>query len=130
MVNRSKEIETIADAVIRTLVVKIKAMETLDKGILSDTGVTTLDRVLIIIGSLNPKFYRRFLSTEPREEDIAKVFKIAQDTGVWKEEVVLLAMVRRLVIESLEKGVAKLSDLFDVSEEEDDKNKTKAITVS
>ncbi|MEM1560058.1 MAG: hypothetical protein QXK54_04540 [Ignisphaera sp.] len=129
MVNRSEEIETIADAVIRTLVVKIKAMEMLDKGILSDTGVTTLDRVLIIIGSLNPKFYRRFLSTEPREEDIDKVFKIAQDTGVWKEEVVLLAMVRRLVIESLEKGIAKLSDLFDVSEE-DDKNKVEVITVS
>jgi len=129
VVNRSEEIETIADAVIRTLVVKIKAMEMLDKGILSDTGVTTLDRVLIIIGSLNPKFYRRFLSTEPREEDIDKVFKIAQDTGVWKEEVVLLAMVRRLVIESLEKGIAKLSDLFDVSEE-DDKNKVEVITVS
>ncbi|MEM4007150.1 MAG: hypothetical protein QXT92_05760 [Nitrososphaerota archaeon] len=114
---RSEEAEAVADAVVRALVAKVRAMEALDRGLLSDAGVTTLDRVAVILGSLNPRFYRRLLSTEPREEDIARVLEVAKDTGMWSEEAVLLAMVRRLVADTLRSGVARLSDLLNTSDE-------------
>lgn len=117
MVGRSEEAEAVADAVVRALVAKVRAMEALDRGLLSDAGVTTLDRVAVILGSLNPRFYRRLLSTEPREEDIARVLEVAKDTGMWSEEAVLLAMVRRLVVDTLRSGVARLSDLLNTSDE-------------
>lgn len=117
MVDRSEEAEAVADAVVRALVAKVKAMEALDRGLLSDAGVTTLDRVAVILGSLNPRFYRRLLSTEPREEDVARVLEVAKDTGMWSEEAVLLAMVRRLVVDTLRSGVARLSDLLNTSDE-------------
>lgn len=117
MVDRSEEAEAVADAVVRALVAKVRAMEALDRGLLSDAGVTTLDRVAVILGSLNPRFYRRLLSTEPREEDVARVLEVAKDTGMWSEEAVLLAMVRRLVVDTLRSGVARLSDLLNTSDE-------------
>jgi len=117
VVDRSEEAEAVADAVVRALVAKVRAMEALDRGLLSDAGVTTLDRVAVILGSLNPRFYRRLLSTEPREEDVARVLEVAKDTGMWSEEAVLLAMVRRLVVDTLRSGVARLSDLLNTSDE-------------
>lgn len=128
MVNRFEEAEAVADAVVKTLVAKIKAMETLDKGLLSDAGVTTLDRVAVILGSLNPKLYKKLLSTEPREEDIARVLEVAKDTDMWSEEVVLLAMVRRMVVDTLKNDVARLSDLFDIPKEDEDRRKAVEIS--
>ena len=127
MVDRSEEAEAVADAVVRALVAKVRAMEALDRGLLSDAGVTTLDRVAVILGSLNPRFYRRLLSTEPREEDVARVLEVAKDTGMWSEEAVLLAMVRRLVVDTLRSGVARLSDLLNTSDE--DGGRRKAVEV-
>jgi len=127
VVDRSEEAEAVADAVVRALVAKVRAMEALDRGLLSDAGVTTLDRVAVILGSLNPRFYRRLLSTEPREEDVARVLEVAKDTGMWSEEAVLLAMVRRLVVDTLRSGVARLSDLLNTSDE--DGGRRKAVEV-
>lgn len=129
MVYKEEEAEIVADAVVRALVAKIKAMEILDKGLVSDTGVSTVDRVAVILGSLNPKYYNKLLSTEPRKDDVDKVFEVARDTGMWGEEVVLLAMVRRMVVESLRSGVARVSDLVDTSDKEDADRK-RAIEIS
>ncbi|MEM1694279.1 MAG: hypothetical protein QXH21_08190 [Ignisphaera sp.] len=129
MVYKEEEAEIVADAVVRALVAKIKAMEILDKGLVSDTGVSTVDRVAVILGSLNPRYYNKLLSTEPRKDDVDKVFEVARDTGMWGEEVVLLAMVRRMVVESLRSGVARVSDLVDTSDKEDADRK-RAIEIS
>lgn len=128
MVDVSEGNKVIADAIVRSLVAKIKAMEALDRGLLSDTSVTSLDRVAVILGSLNPKYYSKLLSTEPGDEDIAAVLGLVKDTGMWDEEVVLLAKVRRVVLEALKRGISKVVDVVNVPEE-GVRSRREAITI-
>lgn len=101
--------EVYADLVIKAVLAKIKAMETLDRGILSDTSVTTFDRLIVIVGSLNPRYRDRLLSTKPTSEDVDSVVR-ASDVSLYDEEVILMAKLRRFVIEIGKRGVERVCD--------------------
>lgn len=95
--------DIIADAVVETLVTKLKAMEKVDKGFLSSTSVTVVDRVAVILGTFRKEYHDKILSTKEGKEDIDKALSLIKKYGldVGNEEVVLLGKVRRFVAEKL-----------------------------
>jgi hypothetical protein len=89
----------LADLVVKTVAVKLQAMEELDSGLLSRTSVTTIDRVAVVLGTVKLQYQEKVLATEPTEEDLEVARRVLEESGVefGKEELVALAKLRRYV---------------------------------
>ncbi|MEM2195969.1 MAG: hypothetical protein QW290_02670 [Sulfolobales archaeon] len=114
------ESEVVSDLIIKTIALKIKAMEDEGNGLFSETGITSLDRVVVIMNVVRPEHYDKLMATEPSREDINAVVKIFMDTGIslGKEEVVILAKLRNFIRSKIEKNglTVFLSKYLDVEE--------------
>lgn len=114
------ESEVVSDLIIKTIALKIKAMEDEGNGLFSETGITSLDRVVVIMNVVRPEHYDKLMATEPSREDIYAVVKIFMDTGIslGKEEVVILAKLRNFIRSKIEKNglTVFLSKYLDVEE--------------
>lgn len=93
--------EYVADKVVEAIIVKLGVMNEVDRGLLSDTSVTVVDRLMVILGSFKKEYHNSILSIEPGDKDIEKVVSIARrhsvELGV--EEVVVLGKARRFIAE-------------------------------
>jgi len=89
----------LADLVVKTVAVKLQAMEELDSGLLSRTSVTRVDRLAVILGTVKLQYQEKVLDTEPAEEDLEVARRMLEESGVefGKEELVALAKLRRYV---------------------------------
>lgn len=108
--------ENLPDLIVKTVLIKLEAMEAHDRGLLSDTSVTTFDRLIVILGSVNPRYREKLLSTKPVAEDIERVISLGQRVALRDEEVYMLATLRRFVVEMEKKGIEKLNDAITVDE--------------
>jgi hypothetical protein len=103
--------DTVADAIVETILTKIRAMEELETGIVSKTGVTTLDRLIVIIGSFRRSYQDRILNTAETKEDVERVVELANKLGIeiGAEEAVTLGRLRRFVIEKVKVNGLRLT---------------------
>ena len=92
-----------ADVVLGALLVKLRAVEESGAGLLSETSVTAVDRLAIVLGTFREERLDEILETEERPEDVERVLELAQTYGLElsEAEVVVLARVRRFVEERL-----------------------------
>ena len=114
--------EEFADHLVKTVVLKLKAMEEADSGLLAKSGVTVADRIAVILNTVKPQYAEPMLRTKPRKEDLRKVAEIMKEEGLeaTKEEVVLLAVLRRFTIAKTRSGnlTIFLSKILDTEPEE------------
>lgn len=109
---RGREV-SVADLVVKTVLIKLQAMDALDRGLLSGTGVTTVDRLAVILGSVTPRYRRRLLSTAPTDEDIEAVLRMGEGrVHLYEAELVALASLRRLAAELEKKGVDRVCEIL------------------
>lgn len=93
----------LADLVVEALMVKLKAMEELGEGALSDTPPTTLDRLLVVLGSLSEQARSMLPRVRVEPDDLERVLSIAERYNVELDvaEALTLAKTRRLILEKL-----------------------------
>jgi len=93
----------VADVVLGALLAKLRAVEESGAGLLSETSVTAVDRLAIVLGTFREERLDEILETEERPEDVERVLELAQTYGLElsEAEVVVLARVRRFVEERL-----------------------------
>lgn len=112
--------ELVADGVVKTILVKLRALEEVGVGFFSKDDVTVGDRLAVILGSVNARYYKKLFEVEEKEEDIKSVLKSAENVGVelTLEEIVALSKIRRLIISKIDReGLSlTLSKMLDVTE--------------
>jgi len=112
----------VADLILKTVVVKLNALEETDKGLLSNLSVTIFDRLGVILNTVKPRYFENVIKTEPKQEDIDSVLQLVRENGldVGKEEVVLLAKLRRYIITRLKSDGLSLflGKVLDIEPEE------------
>ncbi|ADM28775.1 hypothetical protein Igag_1983 [Ignisphaera aggregans DSM 17230] len=108
--------EEIADKVVETLAIKLRAMEEIGKGFHADGDVTMYDRLIVVLGTLGKRYIDRVLETEPTESDVKRVVEILEKHGVelTPEEIIILSKVRRFIEEKLKvEGLTILEKIID-----------------
>ena len=111
----------IADIILKTVLVKLKALEEVGVGILSKDDVSVATRMAIIFGSINEKYQERVADVKESREDIESVLRVAKelDLELTPEEISVLGKIRRFTIEKMEvEGVREaLRKVLDVDRE-------------
>lgn len=125
------EDEYMVDKVVESIIVKLKAMNEVDKGILSDTSVTVADRLAVILGSFKREYHNGILSIDEKNEDIEKVMSTAKKYNVelGAEEVIILGKTRRFITEKAKTHGANLviNKVLDIEAVEKQYGKLKQI---
>jgi len=104
--------EEIADKVVETLAIKLRAVEETGRGFHADGDITIYDRLIVILGSLNKRYIDRVLEIEPTESDVKRVSEILEKHGVeaTPEEIIVMSKIRRFIEEKLK--VERVSDVI------------------
>jgi len=118
---RVGEVELFADAVIKSLMSLIRAMEEADVGLVSKYGVSWVDRAIVIANAVR-EFEIALKKVEPTAEDFDKVLKIANEFRVELDKVsyVMLSKLRRYIIkEARQQGIREFIDYEIYGKEEE-----------
>jgi len=95
-------------------------MEKLDRGVLSDTGVTRVDKLIIILGTVRPQYQEAVVATKPTSEDLEAAKRALErgEVSYGPVELEALARLRRYIIKKATKiGVAlTVEKIFDIEQ--------------